>query len=305
MSRLVAWEAAELCSARTVAGRFGNPPRVSMSIICIFLTAAPAWAQADATGAKEARAEELVPAPVAAEPAPTSPPHMALPPPTPSRAAAPPPAGQYPGYPPQPAPPPAGQYPGYPPQPAPHPWYPPPYAPYPWYPPPPPQPAPPPALPSETASAAPEPLPYTGAAPSRASWALQLESAQGVATGKFQNTLLAGHVDYAFAERTSLGGYLALASLKGKDRRVTALMPCALVTYEKPPGPGHSISFPLQFATGYLTRNGPVARLAAGLAWAIGKRTDLIFDLAAMAWVTRKEMLLSADLAIELRFRTN
>jgi hypothetical protein len=126
-----------------------------------------------------------------------------------------------------------------------------------------------------------------------------------VATGKFQNSLLAGHLDYAFASRLKLGGYLALANLKGKDRRVSALLPCALVTYEKPPGPGHSVSFPIQFATGYLTRNGPVARLAAGLAWAVGQRTDLIFDLGAMAWTTRDELLLSVNVGIELRFRAN
>jgi hypothetical protein len=141
-------------------------------------------------------------------------------------------------------------------------------------------------------------------APARASWSLQIESAQGVATGKFANTLLAGHVDYAFASRLGLGGYLAIANLKGKDRRVNALLPCALVTYEKPPGPGHSVSFPIQFAAGYLTKNGPVAKLAAGLAWAVGRRTDLVFSLAAMAWTTRDELLLSANLAFELRFRS-
>jgi hypothetical protein len=195
----------------------------------------------------------------------------------------------------------------YPPPPTQYPWYPPPYAPYPWYPPPPPPPAPPPGptppTPASTLDAQPESTPSPGTSPSRASWSLQVESAQGVTPGKFQNTLLAGHLDYAFASRVSLGGYLALASLKGKDRRVNALMPCALVTYEKPPGPDHSISFPIQFATGYLARNGPVARLAAGLAWAIGRRTDVIFDLATMAWVTRDEMLLSVDVAVELRFR--
>jgi hypothetical protein len=140
-------------------------------------------------------------------------------------------------------------------------------------------------------------------APSRASWSLQLESAQGVATGKFANTLLAGHLDYAFASRLGLGGYLAIANLKGKDRRVSALLPAALVSYEKPPGAGHSVSFPIQFATGYLARNGPVAKLAAGLAWAVGRRTDIIFSLATMAWVTRDDMLLSVNLALELRFR--
>ena len=152
-------------------------------------------------------------------------------------------------------------------------------------------------------AAQPETPPIATLSPSRASWSIQLESAQGVATGKFQNTLLAGHVDYAFASRASLGGFLAVANLKGKDHRVNAIMPAALVTYEKPPSPGHAISFPLQFATGYLTRNGPVARLAAGLAWAVGRRTDIIFDLASMAWVTRNEMLLSLDVAVELRFR--
>ncbi len=193
----------------------------------------------------------------------------------------------------------------YPPPPTQYPWYPPPYAPYPWYPPPPPAspPGPTPPTPASTLAAQPEIAPSPGSSPSRASWSLQLESAQGVTPGKFQNTLLAGHLDYAFASRVSLGGYLALANLKGKDRRVNALMPCALVTYEKPPGPDHSISFPIQFATGYLARNGPVARLAAGLAWAVGRRTDVIFDLATMAWVTRDEMLLSVDVAVELRFR--
>jgi hypothetical protein len=141
--------------------------------------------------------------------------------------------------------------------------------------------------------------------PSWASWSLQLESAEGVASGKFQNTLLAAHIDYAFASRVNLGGYLAVANLKGKDRRVTALLPCALLSYEKPPAPGHSLSFPLQFVTGYLTRNGPVSRLAAGIAWAVGRRTDLIVELATMAWVTRDEMLLSLDLALELRFRAD
>jgi hypothetical protein len=33
-----------------------------------------------------------------------------------------------------------------------------------------------------------------------------------VTPGKFANTLLAGHLDYAFASRVSLGGYLALAN---------------------------------------------------------------------------------------------
>ena len=40
-----------------------------------------------------------------------------------------------------------------------------------------------------------------------------------------------------------------------------------------------------------------------GLAWVVGKRTDLIPSLATMAWVTHDQMLLSVNLALELRFR--
>jgi hypothetical protein len=255
--------------------------RVSLAF-AFLLAAAPAMAQDPLPVEPEPSSAKAAPptaAPIPAAPAPSPP-------------ASPPPAA---------------------PAPAPPPWYPPPYqgyppgyAPYPWYPPPASaKPAPPPPPTAGTVAAEPEPPPGTGPFPTRASWSLQLENAQGVATGKFQNSLLAGHLDYAFASRLKLGGYLALANLKGKDRRVSALLPCALVTYEKPPGPGHSVSFPIQFATGYLTRNGPVARLAAGLAWAVGQRTDLIFDLGAMAWTTRDELLLSVNVGIELRFRAN
>lgn len=235
-------------------------------------------------------------------------------PPTSVPSSAPPPAnGTVPPVPPAnpPAYPPA--YPQYP-YPT-YPWYPPPgYSPYPWYPPPgyprppqqgpaPAQAPPTPAPQTETPTVETRAEPDTGAFPARTSWALQLESAQGVGTGKFNNVLLAGHLDYAFASRLGLGGYLAVANLKGKDRRVSALMPCALVTYEKPPGPGHSVSFPLQFATGYLAGNGPVARLSVGMAWAAGQHADIIPALAAMAWVTHDQMLLSVNLALELRFR--
>lgn len=160
----------------------------------------------------------------------------------------------------------------------------------------------PPPEPAAVTSTPPAP-PHTGPFPFRASWSLQLESAQGVVTGKFGNALLAGHIDYAFASRLKLGGYVGLANLKGKDGRVSAILPCALVTYEKPPAPGHSISLPIQFATGYLTRNGPVTRLTAGLGWAVGQRTDLVFSAGPMVWVTRDDLLLSINVTVELRFR--
>ena len=60
---------------------------------------------------------------------------------------------------------------------------------------------------------------------------------------------------------------------------------------------------PLRFASGYLTSNGPVARLATGLAIAVGKKVDLIPVLGSMVWITNNQNLLSLDLALEVAFR--
>ena len=46
-----------------------------------------------------------------------------------------------------------------------------------------------------------------------------------------------------------------------------------------------------------------MARVTAGLGWAVGQRTDLVFSAGPMVWVTRDDMLLSVDVAVELRFR--
>jgi hypothetical protein len=120
---------------------------------------------------------------------------------------------------------------------------------------------------------------------------------------EFGNSILGGHLDWAFARSLSLGGYLGLANLKGKDRRVTVLLPCVLLSHEEPPAAGRSISYPLRFAGGYLARNGPVARLGAGMAWAAGRTWDVVVDLAPMAWVTHEQLVLSLNLGLEIRFR--
>jgi hypothetical protein len=46
-----------------------------------------------------------------------------------------------------------------------------------------------------------------------------------------------------------------------------------------------------------------VVRLAAGLAFALTPRVDLVTELAPMIWVTNNQTLLSMNLALELAFR--
>jgi hypothetical protein len=135
--------------------------------------------------------------------------------------------------------------------------------------------------------------------------AVQVESARGRGTGDFRNGLLGLRLDLVFSPRVSLGGYVAAANLKGKDGRVRAMLTYAQVEYLAPLAPHFlNLRVPLRFATGYLTRNGPIVRASVGLAIALGRRFDLISELITpMAWVTNDQTLFSTNLSLELAAR--
>jgi hypothetical protein len=134
--------------------------------------------------------------------------------------------------------------------------------------------------------------------------ALQTEAALGIWVGPFYNQLAGARLDYAFSSRVSLGGYLGYANLKGKDGRAHGALPYAQVEYLQPTQAGSPLRFPLRFATGYLPRNGPVLRIAAGLAYAVSPRVDLITELVApMLWITADQMELSMNLSLEIAIR--
>jgi hypothetical protein len=151
------------------------------------------------------------------------------------------------------------------------------------------------------------PLPVATAAPPAEEpiplrLAVQVEAASGIVTGSFHNQLLGARLDGRFSERLSLGGYLGAGDLKGKDGRTHAALLLAELEYMAGP-PTATVRVPLRFASGYLTSNGPVARLATGLAIAVGKKVDLIPVLGSMVWITNNQNLLSLDLALEVAFR--
>jgi len=132
--------------------------------------------------------------------------------------------------------------------------------------------------------------------------AAQVEVASGVATGSFHNELVGGRLDGRFSPHVSLGGYLAFATLKGKDGHAHAPLTYAQVEYLAG-DPAAWLRFPLRFATGYLAENGPVVRAAAGLSFKVGRSVDLVTELAPMVWLTNNQTLLSVNLALELAFR--
>jgi hypothetical protein len=133
--------------------------------------------------------------------------------------------------------------------------------------------------------------------------ALQTEGAIGVHPGDFYNHLVGVRLDLVFSPHVSVGGYLGYANLKGKDGRAHDLLPYAQVEYLTNPL-GGGIRIPFRFATGYLPRNGPVARFSTGFAFRLTPAVDLVAELLApMIWVTRDQMLLSMNLALELNYR--
>ena len=132
--------------------------------------------------------------------------------------------------------------------------------------------------------------------------AVQTEGAVGVHPGDFYNHLVGVRLDLVFSPHVSFGGYLGYANLKGKDGRAHDVLPYAQVEYliGRPGG----VRIPLRFASGYLPRNGPVARVATGFAFSVTPTVDLVTELLApMVWVTGDQMVLSMNLAGEIAWR--
>jgi hypothetical protein len=133
--------------------------------------------------------------------------------------------------------------------------------------------------------------------------AVQTMAAAGVATGSFYNQLAGLRLDAQVSPHTSGGVYLGYANLKGKGGRASNALAYAEVEY-RTGAPGDSVRIPVRFASGYLPGNGPILRLAAGLAFALSPRTELVTEfLAPMLWVTNNQTLLSMNLSLELAFR--
>jgi hypothetical protein len=133
--------------------------------------------------------------------------------------------------------------------------------------------------------------------------ALQTEGAFGVATGSFYNQLVGARLDLRFSPSTSLGGYVGYANLKGANGRAHSVLTYAQLEYVLG-DPAAAVRVPLRFASGYLGSNGPVVRTALGLAFALGKKVDLVTELLApTVWFTNNQTLLSLDLSLELAIK--
>ena len=127
-------------------------------------------------------------------------------------------------------------------------------------------------------------------------------SAFGLTHAKFFNQLVGGRLDYRFTSRFAFGGAVAYANLKGKDRRVHNLLPEALTEYRLPLN-HESLGLPLRFALGFLPKNGPTLRVAAGFDFALSDSVSCeVIPFEPMLWITRERPELSLDGSLALRF---
>ena len=155
------------------------------------------------------------------------------------------------------------------------------------------------ALPRPGSSAAPRPVESIP----RLRLALQTEGAIGVSGDGFYNHLVGARLDYRFTSSVAGGVYVAYANLKGKDGRVSNVLPLLSIEYRFGFGETESFGIPVRFASGYLANNGPVLRLSGGLGFRVSDGFEVNFDLVAPTfWSSRDETVVSFDLAAELAF---
>jgi hypothetical protein len=133
--------------------------------------------------------------------------------------------------------------------------------------------------------------------------AIQTEGAFGLGQHFFYNHLAGARLDYGFPGDFAIGGYLGYANLKGKDGRTNNVLPYAQVEYRIHWSSTSSVRIPVRLGSGYLPKNGPFLRLAAGPSFRLGESVRLGFDLLAPTiWIVRNSTVFSMDVAAEVSF---
>jgi hypothetical protein len=133
--------------------------------------------------------------------------------------------------------------------------------------------------------------------------ALQTEAAFGLSSNFFYNHFVGGRFDYGFTRELALGAYVGYANLKGRDGRTNNVLPYLQLEYGLAISRTSQILIPLRFGTGYLPRNGPFFRLAAGPSFPLGSGVRLGFDLVAPTFViVHDRTVVSMDVAAEISF---
>jgi hypothetical protein len=135
------------------------------------------------------------------------------------------------------------------------------------------------------------------------SLALQTEAAIGVTEESFYNVLAGGRLDHSFPGGFSVGAYVGYLNAKGKDGRVSNVLPLLQLEYRIAPGSTTKFRIPVRFGTGYLPDNGPLLRFSAGVSYPLGDSVWLGLDLLApTVWIVKDSVVLTMNAALEVSF---
>jgi hypothetical protein len=126
-------------------------------------------------------------------------------------------------------------------------------------------------------------------------------SAFGVTHAKFFNELLGARLDYRFTPRFAFGAELSYVNLKGKDGRVSNLLPEVTTEYRVPLNK-QVVGMPLRLSLGFLPKNGPTLRIGGGFDISVSDSVSFeIIPLEPMLWITRDRPEVSFDAHVGLR----
>jgi hypothetical protein len=126
-------------------------------------------------------------------------------------------------------------------------------------------------------------------------------SAFGLTRVSFFNQLAGARADYRFSDRFAFGGAFSYANLKGKDGRVSNVLPELALEYRLPLGES-AFGIPWRFAGGVLPKNGPTLRFTVGLDVNLSDTIALELDpIEPMIWVTKNRPEVSANVSALLK----
>ena len=151
-------------------------------------------------------------------------------------------------------------------------------------------------------TAGPPPVPV----PRHRPWRLAMhgDTAFGFSSDGFRNHTLGARLDYRFDRELALGAYVGYANLAGRDGRVASLLAYLQFEDRVPINRRGTLHVPLRLGLGYLAKNGPVMRLAAGFGFNMGDQAEATLELLAPTfWLTQETLLFSLDLGVEVGFK--
>lgn len=123
----------------------------------------------------------------------------------------------------------------------------------------------------------------------------------GTNEGGFTNASIGARIDYAATPALRVGLEIAYANLEAAPDRAHSVL--ALAQFEARATLSETWSVPARIALGHLASNGPVLRLASGIAFKLASRLEVVLEVAPTFFTTRDGVYSAIGPGIELGLR--